>query len=361
MCPFVAVLYPKQVCLRPASLSPGPSGHVDRPFYMAWGWDTFPYLWPINRVVFLMSESAILWGGFNLFVLGMLALDLGVFHRTSHVVKVREALTWTAVWIALSMAFNLFVYYYMGKEKALEFFTAYLIEKSLSVDNIFVMIMIFSYFRVPQEYQHKVLFWGILGALVMRAIFIFAGIELIHTFHWLIYIFGGFLIFTGIRMLTSVEHELEPEKNPLIRLARKIFPVTPKFEGDKFFLKRDGKTWATPLFLVVVLIEGTDLIFAVDSIPAILAISDDPFIVYTSNVFAILGLRSLYFALAAIEKYFQYLKYGLATILSFVGLKMCLADLIKIPVEISLIVIVFVLAISMLASVIFKKAKEEER
>ena len=307
-----------------------------------------------------MSESTILWGGFNLFVLGMLALDLGIFHRRAHVVKVREALIWTAVWITLSMAFNLFVYQYLGKEKALEFFTAYLIEKSLSIDNIFVMIMIFGYFQVPQAYQHKVLFWGILGALVMRVIFILAGIELIHKFHWLIYVFGGFLVFTGIRMVSSGDQNLRPEQNPLMKLARRIFPVTEKFEGDKFFIRRSGKVWATPLFLVVVLIEGTDLIFAVDSIPAILAISDDSFIVYTSNVFAILGLRSLYFALAGIEKYFQYLKYGLAAVLVFVGIKMCLTDIYKIPVEISLIVIVFILTIAMLASVIFRKPEKKE-
>ena len=317
-----------------------------------------PVIYRLN--INLMSETAILWGGFNLFVLGMLALDLGVFHRHAHVVKVREALIWTAVWITLAMAFNLFVYKFMGKEKALEFFTAYLIEKSLSIDNIFVMILIFAYFQVPQAYQHKVLFWGILGALVMRVIFIFAGIELIHKFHWLIYIFGGFLIFTGIRMVTSGDQKVEPEKNPLVKLARKMFPVTDNFEEDNFFIKRGGRTWATPLFLVVVLIEGTDLIFAVDSIPAILAISDDPFIVYTSNVFAILGLRSLYFALAAIEKYFHYLKYGLAAVLVFVGAKMCLTDIYKIPVEISLIVIAFILAIAMLASVIFRKQESND-
>jgi tellurite resistance protein TerC len=244
---------------------------------------------------------------------------------------------------------------------AVEFFTGYLIEKSLSVDNIFVMIMIFSYFQVPQEYQHKVLFWGILGALVMRVIFIFSGIELIHRFHWLIYIFGGFLIFTGIRMLTSGDAKIEPEKNPIIKLARRMFSVTSTFEGDKFFTKREGKTWVTPLFLVVILIEATDLIFAVDSIPAILAISEDPFIVYTSNVFAILGLRSLYFALSGIEKYFHYLKFGLSAILVFVGLKMCIVDFYKIPVTISLIVIVFLLAIAMIASVLFPKKESEEK
>ena len=305
-----------------------------------------------------MSESAILWGSFSLFVLGMLALDLGVFHRKSHAVSVKEALTWTAVWIALSMLFNLFVYYYFGKDKALEFFTAYLVEKSLSIDNIFVMIMIFSYFSVPDAYQHKVLFWGILGALVMRVIFIFAGIELIHKFHWLIYLFGGFLVFTGIRMVVGDDKPVNLEQNPLVKLVRRVFPVTGSFEGDKFFVKRDLKTWTTPLFLVVVLIEGTDLIFAVDSIPAIIAISEDPFIVYTSNVFAILGLRSLYFALAGIEKYFTYLKYGLATILVFVGIKMCIVDFYKIPVEISLIVISFLLAISMIASVALKRGEK---
>jgi tellurite resistance protein TerC len=304
-----------------------------------------------------MSEEFVLWGSFSVFVLGMLALDLGVFHRKSHEVSIREALTWTTVWIVLAMLFNLFVYYYFNKDTALEFFTAYLVEKSLSIDNIFVIIMIFSYFSVPASYQHKVLFWGILGALVMRVIFIFAGIELIHKFHWLIYVFGGFLVFTGIRMVVGEDKPMNPEKNPLVKFVRKLFPVTESFEGDKFFIKRDQKIWATPLFIVVVLIEATDLIFAVDSIPAIISISEDPFIVYTSNVFAILGLRSLYFALAGIEKYFTYLKYGLATILVFVGLKMCMSDLVKIPVEISLIIILFVLAISMIASVIVKKDK----
>jgi tellurite resistance protein TerC len=255
----------------------------------------------------------------------------------------------------LAMFFNLFVYHYFDKEEALEFFTAYVVEKSLSIDNIFVIIMIFSYFRVPDAYQHKVLFWGIFGALIMRVIFIFAGIELIHKFHWLIYIFGGFLIVTGARMVFGDDKPIEPEKNPIVRVVRKMFPVTESFEGDKFFVKRNHQLWATPLFIVVVLIEATDLIFAVDSIPAIISISENPFIVYTSNVFAILGLRSLYFALAGIEKYFTYLKYGLATILVFVGIKMVIADFYKIPIEISLIVISFLLAISMIASVVIKK------
>jgi tellurite resistance protein TerC len=305
-----------------------------------------------------MSEEVILWGSFSLFVIGMLALDLGVFHRKSHSVSVKEALTWTAVWITLAMLFNLFVYHYFDKEAALEFFTAYVVEKSLSVDNIFVIIMIFSYFRVPDTYQHKVLFWGIFGALIMRVIFIFAGIELIHKFHWLIYVFGGFLVFTGARMIFGEDKPIDPEKNPIVKLVRKMFPVTESFEGDKFFVRRDHKLWATPLFVVVMLIEATDLIFAVDSIPAIIAISEDPFIVYTSNVFAILGLRSLYFALSGIEKYFRYLKYGLAAILVFVGVKMVIVDFYKIPVEISLIIISFLLAISMIASVLIKRNKK---
>lgn len=308
-----------------------------------------------------MSESVILWAGFNVFILTMLALDLGVFHRKTHIVSIREALLWTAGWVTLAMVFNLIIYFHFGRESAIQFFTGYLIEYSLSVDNIFVIIMIFAYFNVPPTYQHKVLFWGILGALVMRVTFILAGIELIHRFHWLIYLFGGFLVFTGIRMLTQGDAKIEPEKNPLVTLARMVFPITRTFEGDRFFVVRENRYWATPLFLVVVIIEGTDLIFAVDSIPAILAISDDPYIVYTSNVFAILGLRSLYFALSGIEKYFHYLKFGLSAILIFVGVKMCIADIYKVSIELSLIVIVVILGSAIIASLIFpKKTIEEE-
>jgi tellurite resistance protein TerC len=285
----------------------------------------------------------------------MLALDLGVFHRKSKEVKIKEALLWTCLWISLAFVFNVFVYYQFGEEKAFEFFTGYLIEKSLSVDNIFVIILIFSYFNVPSSYQHKVLFWGILGALVLRVIFILAGVELIHKFHWVIYIFGAFLVYTGIRITTQGDIKIDPDKNPLVKLVRKIFPVTSAFEGDQFFVRREGLLWATPLFLVVIVIEATDLVFAVDSIPAILSISDDAFIVYTSNVFAILGLRSLYFAVAGIEKYFIYLKYGLSAILIFVGLKMCLADIYKVPIEISLAFIVLTLAMSVLASIAMQK------
>lgn len=306
-----------------------------------------------------MDQAWYLWAGFNLFVLLMLALDLGVFHRKAHVVTVKEAFLWTGFWVSMALLFNVFVYYQMGSEKAFEFFTGYLIEKSLSVDNIFVIILIFSYFGVPAAYQHKVLFWGILGALVMRVIFIFAGVELIHKFHWLIYIFGSFLVISGIRIVTQGDVKIDPQQNPLIRFAKRIFPVTEDFVDDKFFLRINGKLWATPLFLVVVLIESTDLIFAVDSIPAILAVSDDAFIVYTSNVFAILGLRSLYFALAGIEKYFSYLKYGLALILVFVGVKMCIVDFYKIPIEVSLIFIFVTLALTTLASMVFRKKEED--
>src|SRR5687768_11121194 len=306
-----------------------------------------------------MDDTALLWIGFNAFVLMMLALDLGVFHRKKHAISLKEALIWTGVWITLALAFNGFIYYYFDDELAVQFLTGYLIEKSLSVDNIFVMILIFSYFQVPALYQHKVLFLGILGALVMRAIFIFAGIELIHRFHWLIYIFGAFLIITGIRMLFAKETKVDPGKNIFVRTVRKIMRVTEEYHDGNFFTRKNGVLWATPLFLTLVVIEGTDLIFAVDSIPAILAISEDPFIVYTSNVFAILGLRSLYFALAGIEQYFKYLKYGLALILVFVGTKMAIADLFKIKVGISLIVIAVILGVSMLASVI--KSKQEEK
>lgn len=304
-----------------------------------------------------------LWVGFNAVVLILLALDLGVFHKRSKEIGIKEALLWTCFWVFLAFLFNVFVYYQFGQEKAFEFLTGYVIEKSLSVDNIFVMILIFSYFKVPGAYQHKVLFWGILGALVMRVCFILAGVELINNFHWLIYIFGGFLIFTGIRILYQDDDEVDPEKNLVVKLARKLFRVTPQFEGDKFFVKKDGLLWATPLFVVVILIEATDLVFAVDSIPAILSISKDAFIVYTSNVFAILGLRSLYFALAGLEKYFIYLKYGLSAILVFVGVKMCLVDIYKIPIELSLAFIVLTLSMAVLASMVMqsqqlKKGKE---
>lgn len=302
-----------------------------------------------------MEQSFYSWTSFNVFIVLMLALDLGVFHRKSREISVKEAFLWTGFWIALAFVFNVIVYYTLGVDKAFEFFTGYLIEKSLSVDNIFVIMLIFSYFQVPQVFQHKVLFWGILGALVMRGVFIFIGVELIHKFHWLVYIFGAFLVYTGVRIVMSDSMKIDPVKNPLIRLARRFLSVTEHFSKDRFFVRIDGKLWATPLFLVLLLIESTDLIFAVDSIPAILAISDDTFIVYTSNVFAILGLRSLYFALAGMEKYFAYLKYGISAILVFVGVKMAIVDIYKIPVEISLAFIFIALSLAALASMLFTR------
>ncbi|MGE5353480.1 MAG: TerC family protein [Acidobacteriota bacterium] len=298
------------------------------------------------------------WILFLVFVLVMLFLDLGVFHKTSHVVKVKEALIWSAVWIGLALLFNLGIYFWEGEQKALEFFTGYLIEKSLSVDNIFIFVLVFSFFKVPPLYQHKVLFWGIFGALVMRVIFIFAGVALIEEFHWIIYVFGAFLIYTGIKMLSQKDKEVHPEKNPVLRLARKYIRVLPSYEEDKFFIRKNNVRYATPLFIVLLFIETTDLIFAVDSIPAILAISSDPFIVFTSNVFAILGLRSLYFALAGIIEKFVYLSYGLALILMFVGLKMLLTDIFHIPIEISLGVIALILTASIVLSL---KAKKGEK
>jgi len=290
----------------------------------------------------------------------MLALDLGVFHKKSHKVPVKEALIWSAVWITLSLLFNILVYYKFGKTLALEYLTGYVIEYSLSVDNIFVFILIFSYFAVKGEYQHRVLFWGIIGALVMRAIFIFAGVALINRFHWIVIIFGGFLVFTGIRMLFQKEAEVDPEKNPIVRFFKRFLPVTDDYHGKNFFIKKNHKLYATPLFLVLLIIESSDLIFAVDSIPAILAVSKNPFIVYTSNIFAIMGLRSLYFALSGIMGLFRYLKVGLAFVLTFVGVKMLLAFIhIEIPILLSLGVIISILMFSVLASVLIKLPKTE--
>ena len=304
-----------------------------------------------------MDTPILFWILFNAFVLLMLALDLGVFHRKAHDVSVKEAMTWTFIWVFLALVFNTIIYYWRGQQQALEFFTGYLVEKALSIDNIFVFIMIFSYFRIPSKYQHKVLFWGILGALIMRVVFIFAGVALIEKFHFTIYIFGALLIYTGYKMFYHNNATIEPDKNPVIRVFKKFMPVTPQLHDDNFFVKIDGKRFATPLFLVLILIETTDLIFAVDSIPAILAITQDQFIVYTSNVFAILGLRSLYFALAGIVHRFWLLSYGLSVVLVFVGIKMLLIDVYKIPIEWSLVFIATTITGSILLSLrIPKKA-----
>lgn len=287
------------------------------------------------------------------FVLTMLALDLGVFNRKAHVIKVKEALLWTLFWVSLSMLFCLGIYYLKGYEKALEFLTAYLIEESLSIDNLFVFLLIFNYFGIPAKYEHKALFWGVLGALVMRGVFIIAGVALITKFHWIIYIFGALLIITAIKITFQKDKKIQPEKNPVLKLLHKIMPVDPSFDGGRFFLKKQGRWFATPLFAIVLVLETTDVIFAVDSIPAVLAISTDPFIVYTSNVFAILGLRSLFFAISGIMRLFHYLHYGLSIVLSFVGLKMLLTDIYKIPIVISLGTIATVLLLSILASILW--------
>jgi tellurite resistance protein TerC len=297
------------------------------------------------------------WISFNLFVLAMLALDLWVFHRPAHLVKFREAVAWSVTWILLAMAFAVLVYFWRGRESAVEFTTGYIIELSLSVDNLFIFLLIFRYFQVPADHQHKVLFWGILGALVMRAVFIVVGIGLIQRFHWITYIFGAFLVYSGIRLFGQKDAVLDPEKNPVLRLFRKCMPVTEDYEGDKFFVRRGG-LYATPLLIVLLVVETTDLLFATDSIPAVLAITLKAFIVYTSNVFAILGLRSMYFVLAGMMEVFHYLHYGLSAVLIFIGAKMLAADYYPIPTLVALGVVAGALAIAMLASILHPEKQE---
>jgi len=294
------------------------------------------------------------WILFNLFVLAMLALDLGVFSRRAHTVGFREALGWSSMWLALAAAFAVLVYFWHGRPVALEFVTGYVIELSLSVDNLFVFLVIFRYFRVPAEQQHKVLFWGILGALVMRGVFILAGVGLIRRFHWIIYLFGAVLVYSGIRLFREGEEEIHPEKNPILRLFRRWMPVTKDYVNGKFFV-RTPELCATPLLVVLLVVETTDVLFAVDSIPAVLAITLNAFIVYTSNVFAILGLRSMYFALAGMMEMFDYLHYGLSLVLIFVGAKMLVSHYYHIPTELALGVVVAVLGISVVASLLFPR------
>lgn len=307
------------------------------------------------------------WLLFNLFVLAMLVLDLKIFHRRAHAIRIREALGWTFFWIFLALLFNVGIYFFQnrlfpeavaaGRSPALEYLTGYLIEKSLSMDNLFVFLMLFGYFGVQPKYQHKVLFWGIIGALIMRAIFIFLGVALISKFHWIIYVFGVFLVFTGIKMAVQKDKEVHPERNPFLKLVRRFLPVTKDYHEERFTIRQGGRLFFTPLFIVLVVVETTDVIFAVDSIPAVLAITLDPFIVYTSNVFAILGLRSLYFALAGMMQLFHLLNYGLSFVLVFVGVKMVIGDLYEIPTAIALSVVAGILILSVIAS-IFIPAKK---
>jgi tellurite resistance protein TerC len=292
------------------------------------------------------------WFLFGALVIGAMAIDLGVFHRHAHRVATREALAWVTVWISLALAFNVFIWARSGSEKALEFLVCYVVEYSLSVDNIFVFVMIFAYFLVPPEYQHRVLFWGIIGAIVMRMIFIFAGIALLGHFEWLIYFFGGILVLTGVKFLREKEPEVHPERNPLLRLVRRFVRVTPEFHGQRFFTRVDGRLYATPLFLVLVVVEATDVVFAVDSVPAILGLTKDPLIAYTSNIFAILGLRAMYFVLAGIMDKFRYLKKGLSLVLLFIGAKMLAHDLVHVSPALSLLVVLGLLGGSVLLSLL---------
>ena len=300
--------------------------------------------------------TPLLWTLFIVFILGMLVLDLGVFNRKAHVVSIKEAIIWTVVWISLSLAFNFGIYYGFGYQPALEFFTGYLIEKALSVDNIFVFLVVFSSFGVPRHLQHRVLFWGILGALIMRAFFITVGAILLAKFNWVMYLFGAILIFTAIKLLVQKEQEMHPENQWIVRFLKKRIPMTTSYDSNRFFHRENGKRVATPLLLVLLTIEITDLVFAVDSIPAIFAVTRDPFIVFTSNIFAILGLRSFFFLLAGIMEKFHYLKLGLSLILSYVGVKMIIVDFYHIPIAFSLAVIGGILVMAVIAS-IFRESK----
>ena len=300
------------------------------------------------------------WVGFSVFILIMLALDLGVFHHQSHVVTMKEAILWSVGWVVLALIFNIGIYFYDGSDKALKFLTGYLVERALSLDNIFVFLLIFNFFRVPELHQYKVLFWGIVGAIVIRGVFIAMGVTLIEKFHWVVYVLGFFLVVTGIKLAMEKDKKVEPEKNPVLKLFRKFMPVTKDYEGGQFFVRGRNQLSATPLFVTLLAVATTDVVFAVDSIPAILAITTDLFIVVSSNVFAILGLRALYFALAGMMKMFHLLHYGLAAILVFVGIKMILADIYKIPIGIALDIIVAILGTSILLSFwLAPKAKKD--
>jgi tellurite resistance protein TerC len=305
-------------------------------------------------------ENWVVWVVFSIIITIMLVLDLGVFHKNTHEIKMKEALTWSAVWIALAMVFNIGIYFYLGSKPALEFFAGYILEKSLSVDNIFVFILIFSSMKVPKIYQHRILFWGVIGAIIMRAVFIGVGVTLMEKFHWITYVFGALLVITGIKMVIPKDESMDPNNDFTINLVKKFIPITDGYRGDRFFTKENGKLFATPLFLVLILIESSDVIFAVDSIPAILAITNDTLILFTSNIFAILGLRSLYFALGGLMDQFRYLKYALAAILTFVGIKMLIVNYYKVPIGLSLSIIGSLLVISMILSHYIRPKESKE-
>ncbi|HET9011651.1 MAG TPA: TerC family protein [Gemmatimonadaceae bacterium] len=305
----------------------------------------------------MVATNIWFWVGFVAFVLAMLALDLGVFNKTPHVVKAREAALWTSIWVALALLFAGGLAWFVDHQTALTFLTGYVIEESLSVDNIFVIVLIFQYFAVPAKYQHRVLFWGILGALVMRGVFIGVGAALLARFEWIIYIFGAILVVTGVRMAVKQDEEFDGEQNPVVKWVRRFLPVTHDYRGKHFFALENGRRHATPLFLVLVLVEATDLIFAIDSIPAIFGITRDPFLVFTSNIFAVMGLRSLFFLLASVVTKFHLLKYGLAVILTFIGTKMLIEHWVHIPIMVSLGVVLAVLVASIVASLVWPNAR----
>lgn len=307
-----------------------------------------------------MTTDLLPWILFHLIVFALLALDLGVLNRKEHVIEMREAIGWSIFWTVIALMFNLWVYYSRGPDAGINFLAAYIMERALSLDNLFVFLLIFSYFKVEAQYQHRVLFWGIVGALIMRAVFIAAGVTVIQHFHWALYLMGAFLIFTGVKMGFQKEIEIDPEKNPVVRLCSRMVPMSPRFDESRFFSRIDGKLLATPMFLVLIFVETSDVMFAIDSIPAVLAITQDPFIVYTSNVMAILGMRALYFAIAALYDLFAYLKIGLSLILVLVGVKMLIADFIHVPVWFTLISVVGILAFSILASIVFPPDKMKE-
>jgi tellurite resistance protein TerC len=305
-----------------------------------------------------VEHSLTLWVVFNLFIVSMLIIDLMVFNRKPHEISIRESLVWTGIWVVLAIIFGIGLYFYMSPQDSLDYFTGYLIEKSLSVDNIFVFLLIFTYFGVDPKYQHRVLFWGIFGALVFRLIFIFIGVALIEQFHWIIYVFGAFLIFTGVKLGLEKDKEIRPDRNPVLLLVRRFVPITKNFHGEKFFIKRKGRIIATPMFVVLVVIETTDIVFALDSIPAIMAITRDTFIIYSANAFAILGLRALYFALAGVMRLFHYIHYGLAFILVYIGIKMMLEGIYQIPTLFTLGVIITTLTLSVIFSIFFPKESD---
>jgi tellurite resistance protein TerC len=307
----------------------------------------------------MLAVTVWFWIAFIAFVLAMLALDLGVFHRNPHEVRPKEAGIWVAVWVALALSFAAGLHFWAGKKVALTFLTGYVIEESLSADNIFVMVLIFEYFRVPKACQHRVLFYGILGALVMRGLFIAAGAALVSNFHWILYVFGALLIVTGVRMAFKKDEEFDGDQNKIVKAVRRYLPMSHEFKGKHFFTMENGRRLATPLLLVLILVEFTDLIFAIDSIPAIFGVTTDPFLVFTSNIFAVMGLRSLYFLLAAVVDRFHLLKYGLALILTFVGFKMLTEHWIEIDIMLSLAIILGVLALSIIASLIWSKPEDQ--